>query len=171
MEKSRQKEKKRKERMTRKQLRKKRHARSPHNNNSKWKSFQGGELCKERNAGEVKPQQVICGLWWKSFSLENLSRRRPPFSRTPQVGHLTWERNRPASPCTCFTRTGTPLFSWEMVQSSWQTHMGHVDAARTFCHTPGVLTPSNLPAIYFDHHVATDHGQRHLLLLVRTTVN
>lgn len=37
------------------------------NNNSKWKSFAGRrELCKERKAGKVKPQQqVICGPWWK----------------------------------------------------------------------------------------------------------
>ncbi len=75
--------KKRKERMTRKQLRKiDTLARSPHN--SKWKSFQGGELCKERNVGEVKPQrQVICGLWWKEGVTIFLSGK--PFTSSPSL--------------------------------------------------------------------------------------
>lgn len=89
---------------------KKRHARSPHNNNSKWKSFQGGELCKERNVGEVKPQQVICGLWWKSFSLENLSPRRPPFSRTPQGWTFDLRNKSSSKPMHLFhTHWNTPV--------------------------------------------------------------
>lgn len=42
--------------------------------------------------------------------------------------------------------------------------MGVADSGRTFCHTPGVLTSSDLPAIDFNHHITTHHSQRHLLL-------
>lgn len=37
-------------------------------------------------------------------------------------------------------------------------HIGHDGVERTFCHTPGVLTPSDLPAVHFDHYVAAHYS-------------